>query len=247
MIARIAFAALLCAVSATAEEKKDVLPRVTAVAPLRVILGETQTVRLRGVKLKEVTEIRCKSALAVTVKEKKDAGLPNGLEAKDVGDQELVLELAVPADFAAKTLALEVVTPAGTTAPREISVDAKDVEVREKEPNNGFREAQVWDGVKPMSGRIEGDKDVDVFRIEGLAGKALVFRITAATAGSLLDPVLTIFDAAGRLLATAGDSASSRDARLSVVPKADGPLCLVVSDAHDRGGPWHEYRLELLP
>ena len=240
-------AALLCAASATAEEKKNDTPQITAITPLSIVAGETQTLRLRGLKLKEVTEIRTTPAVGATVKEKKDAAPPNGLEAKDVGDQELVVELNVPADCAAKTIALEAIAPAGTTAPRGIFVIAKDAEVREKEPNNGFREAQPWDMAKPLAGRVEGDKDVDVFRIQGRAGKPLSVRITAANAGSLLDPVLSIFDAEGHLLNTADDADGGRDARISVTPKMDGPLCLVVSDAHDRGGPWHEYRLEAQP
>ena len=92
MSPRIVVAALLCGASATAEEKKNDAPQITAITPLSVVAGETQTVRLRGLKLKEVTEIRSTPALGATVKEKKDAAPPNGLEAKDVGDQELVID-----------------------------------------------------------------------------------------------------------------------------------------------------------
>ena len=98
-----------------------------------------------------------------------------------------------------------------------------------------------------MTGRIDADKDVDVFRIEGHAGKPLEIRIIAAAAGSLLDPVLSLFDNDGHLLATDDDADGGRDARLNVTPKSDGPLCLVVSDAHDRGGSWYEYRIEAQP
>ena len=247
MSPRIAVAALFCALSASAEDKKNDAPQITAITPLSVVAGETQTVRLRGLKLKDATEVRSTPALHATVKEKKDAAPPNGLEPKDVGDQEIVLELIVPADCTAKVISLEVVTPAGTTAPGRFLVVAKDAMIREKEPNNGFREAQTWDTAKPLEGRIEADKDVDVFRIEGHTGKPLTFRITAASAGSLLDAILSIFDAEGRLFATADDADGGRDTRVSVTPKSDGPLCLVVSDAHDRGGPWHDYRIEAQP
>ena len=241
-------AVFACAAApALADEKKYEAPQIIAIMPLRVVVGETQTVHFRGLKLKEVTEVRCTPALAVTLKEKKDAGVPNGLDAKEAGDQELVVELNVPADFAAKMIALEAISPAGTTAPREIRVVVKDSEFAEKEPNNGFREAQPWDMTKPMAGRIDGDKDVDVLRIEGHAGKPLALRIIAATAGSLLDPVLSLFGNDGHLLASDDDADGGRDARFNFTPKADGPLCLVVSDAHDRGGPWHEYRIEAQP
>lgn len=247
MKVRLCVALLACATATApaADEKKTEPPRIIAVTPLRVIAGEKQTVRLRGVKLKDVTEIRATPAVTATVKEKKDASLPAGLEAKEVGDQEIAVELTVPADFAAKTVSLDAITPAGSTGPRELPVIVKDSAAREKEPNNGFREAMSWDGAQPMDGRIDADKDVDVFRLPGRAGKALTIRITAAAAGSLLDPVLALYDAAGSLLSTADDTAENRDARLSFAPKTDGPLCLVVSDAHDRGGAWHEYRLEM--
>ena len=244
MSRRIAAAFLLCAFVAGAQEKKNESPRVLAISPLRATLGETQTLRLRGMKLKDVTEVRCTPQLPVTVKEKKDAAPPNGLEAKDVGDQELAVEVNIPADFSGTKIALEVVTPTGTTSPQEIAVVAKDFAVREKEPTNGFREAQSWDAVKPMAGKIDGDKDVDVFRIPGTAGKSMAFRITAASGGSLLDPVLAIFDADGRMLGSDDDNAGGRDAKLTLTPKTDGPLFLVVTDAHDRGGAWHEYSLE---
>ena len=248
MINRIAVAIGLFATFAEAEDKKPEPPKVIAIAPLRLVAGETQTVRLRGLKLKDVSEVRCTPTMALTVKEKKDAAPPNGLEAKDVGDQELVVELNVPADGAAKTVSLEVVTPGGTTSAREFPLVAKDAESREKEPNNGFREAQAWDTSKPMAGKIDGDKDVDVFRVEGHAGKTLAVRVVAAAAGSLLDPILSIFDTDGRLLSSADDSAGAgNDARISIVPKRDGPLLIAVSDAHDRGGVWYEYRLEAQP
>jgi hypothetical protein len=241
-----ALALLVFASAAAAEEKKDDAPRITAISPLHLILGETQAVRLRGLKLKEVTEVRCTPAMPATIKEKKDATPPNGLEAKDVGDQELVAELKVPADCKSSSVEVQVVAPGGS-AQRAFLATAKDALAAEKEPNNGFAEAQPVDCSKPIAGRIDPDKDVDVYRIDGRSGATVNVRIAATEAGSLLDPILTIFDAAGHLLAAADDSDGSRDTRLTVTPKDDGPLSLVVSDAHDRGGPWHEYRLQFEP
>jgi hypothetical protein len=233
--------------AAAQEKKKDDSPRIIALTPLHVILGETQTVRLRGLKLKEVTEIRTTPPVTITLKEKKDAAPPNGLEAKDVGDQELVADLTVPADCAAAAIELTAVAPSGNSETLKVFAIAKEAVAKEKEPNNGFGDAQVVDLSKPISGRIEPDKDVDVYRVDGHSGTALNVRITAATAGSLLDPVLSVFDAAGHLIGSVDDTDGTRDARLTVTPTADGPLCLVVCDAHDRGGPWHEYWLQFDP
>ena len=233
------------AASAFAQEKKDEPPRVIAVTPLHLVAGEKSTLRLRGVKLKDATEVRVTPDAGATLKEKKDASLPNGLEAKEVGNTEISIELTPPGDCA--KLTVQVVTPTGTTEVCEVSVLRKDSCAAEKEPNNGFRETQAWDMAMPMTGKIDGDKDVDVFRIVGHAGKSLSVRIIAADAGSLLDPTLSLFDADGRLLVTADDVGGSRDARLTFIPKTDGALLLVVSDAHDRGGSWHGYRLEVQP
>ncbi len=249
MIHRIAVATCLFASFAEAEDKTPEPPKILAVAPLRLVVGETQTVRLRGLKLKDVTEVRSTPPMALSVKEKKDAALPNGLTPKDAGDQELVVEVIVPADCPAKTVSLEVVTPGGTTIPREFAIVPKDEEAREKEPNNGFREAQAWDTGKPMAGSIDADKDVDVFRVEGHAGKTLAVRVVAAAAGSLaIDPNLSVFDADGRLRSSADDSPGiGNNPQIRIVPQRDGPLFIVVSDANDRGGAWHEYRLETQP
>ena len=249
MIKRITVAICLLATFAEAEDKKPEPPKIVAVAPLRLVIGETQKIQLRGLKLKGVTEVRCTPPMVLSVKEKKDAAPPNGLTANDVGDQELVVELTVPADCTAKTVSLEVVTLDGTTIPREFAIVAKDAEAREKEPNNGFREAQPWDTGKPMTGRIDAEKDVDVFRVEGHADKTFAVTVSAAAAGSLaLDPILSVFDADGRLLSSADDSPGiGTNAQITIVPKRDGPLFIVVSDANDRGGEWHEYRLKAQP
>lgn len=232
-----------CAVTARAAEKTDEGPRVIALSPFQLTAGETTTLRLRGTKLKEASEVRVIPDAQATLKEKKDAPVPGGLEAKEVGDQEVVIELT--AAEGSDNLTLEIVTPAGVTQPREIPVVQKYAGGAEKEPNNGFREAQAIELARPLHGKIDGDKDVDVFRFDAHAGQLLSVRVVAAGAGSLLDPIISLFDAGGHVLATADDAPDGRDPTLVFTPKADGPLCLVVSDAHGRGGPWHDYRLEV--
>ena len=240
---KLAMAFAFVAIAALAEEKKDEAPRVFALFPIQLTAGEKTTLRLRGVKLKDATEVRVAPDAQATLKEKKDTGVPNGLEAKDVGDNEVAIELTPPEGCG--KLSVEIVTPGGVTKSREVSVFPKDALVAEKEPNNGFREAQPIEPGKPLRGKIDADKDVDVFRFDAHVGKALTARVIAADAGSLLDPIISLFDTAGHLLATDDDIPGHRDPVLTFTPKTDGPLCLVVNDAHDRGGPWHEYRLEI--
>ncbi len=225
-----------------AQDKKDEPARVIAIAPLHLVAGEKATFRMRGMKLKEATEVRATPDAAATLKEKKDSTVPNGLEAGDVGNTEVSIELTPPAGCA--KLTLELVTPAGTVQ-REVAVFPKDAMTAEKEPNNGFREAQQFNPAKPVLAKIDGDKDVDVFRFDARAAKPFTARVIAAGAGSLLDPFLSLYDLTGRLLASTDDTDAKRDPVLTFTPKTDGPLCLVITDAQDRGGAWHDYRLEV--
>ena len=238
----VASVGLFVPLSLHAQDKKDAVPRVIAVAPIHLTSGEKTILRFRGDKLKDATEVRVTPASAAVLKEKKDATVPNGLEAKDVGNTEVAIELTPPADCT--KLTLQLVTPGGTTEPREITVLPKNACTAEKEPNNGFREAQKIDPAKPVSGKIDADKDVDVFRFDAYAGKSFTARVIAADAGSLLDPILSLYDLGGHFLASADDTAGSRDPVLTFTPKKNGPLCLVITDAQDRGGEWHAYRLE---
>lgn len=225
-----------------AQDKKSEPPCVIAVAPIFLTAGEKTTLHLRGEKLKDATEVRIAPDAAATLKEKKDATVPNGLDAKDVGNTEVAIELTPPAG--STKLTLQIVTPAGVTEPREITVLPAHACTAEKEPNNGFREAQKIDPAKPVSGKMDADKDVDVFRFDARAGKPFTARVIAADAGSLLDPILSLYDIAGHFLASADDHGASRDPVLTFTSKSDGPLCLVITDAQDRGGEWHTYRLE---
>ena len=113
--------------------------------------------------------------------------------------------------------------------------------VEEKEPNNGFREAQKLEPGKSVRGGIQGEKDVDVFEFPAKAGQKLTVTVTGGSA-LVMDAALTCYDARGQFLA-ASDDAEARDPALTLTAVADGPIFLCVSDAHDKGGEWHSYLL----
>jgi hypothetical protein len=230
---------LSTALYAQDKEKKDE-PKIVAVAPLEAIAGKTIKLRLRGLKLSDATEVRLGS-IAATIKEKKTAEVPTGLEAKDVGDSQVEAEATVPAD-ANGELVCEVVTPAGFARGGAVRVVSEDELALEKEPNNGFREAQAVTAGKLLAGLIKEDKDVDVFSVGIRKGQQFSVKVSAAQLGSLLDPTVSIFDRNGRLLSTEDDDAG-RDVKTSVTAREDGEILIAVSDAHDRGGPWHGYEL----
>jgi Bacterial pre-peptidase C-terminal domain len=236
--------ALLAAVHLRAEDQKPDSPRITAIAPLDLIPGQETTLRIRGLKLSNATEVRFPGVIKAEIKEKKAAEIPNGLDAKDVGDTQLEVKLIVPGDLPAGPLALSIVTPDGTTAPRELRVLDVANCVDEKEPNGSFREAQSIELGKTLRGTIKEDKDVDVFQFDGKTGQRIAAEVFAARGASLLDSALTLLDARGHQLACADDSLT-RDSQLTLTLPADGRYFLTVQDAHDRGSAWHGYELSV--
>ena len=235
------------ALTTRAQEKKPDGPRVTAISPITVSPGTTVTLKVRGAKLSTATEVRFPTApsVKVTLGEKKSADVPAGLDAKDIGDTQLEAELILPCDVAPGLLGFVVITPDGTATGGSVRVRAAAQLLAEKEPDNGFREAQPIELGGLMVGSIKEDKDVDVFRFAGRARQRITADVIAPPSGSLLDPALTVFDASGQILATNDDVAPSRDARVEIELSADGAYFFCVTDAHDRGGVWHNYEFSV--
>jgi hypothetical protein len=143
-------------------------------------------------------------------------------------------------------LVIVLVAPHGET-PLRLPLLAPERGVLEVEPNPGFDKAQVLSlpSGAPLSilGAIERPQDVDVFHIAAEAGERLRVSIAAHSLGSLLDPLLTLHDSKGALIATADDGEGSRDPQLDTTVPRTGPIYLVVQDANDTGSEAHPYRV----
>jgi len=225
-----------------ADEPKKVPAGITAIEPASLVSGSTATLKIRGFKLKDTTEVRFPKAPGVkaVIKEKKDAAQPAGLENKVVGESQVLAELVLPADLPAGLLEYVIATPAGE-ASGKVPVLAPANAVDEKEPNNGFRETQKLEPGKSVRGSFQGDKDVDVYEFSAKAGQKLRVSVTGGST-LLMDAALSCYDARGHVLAMADDG-EGRDPSLTLIAGADGPVFLCVSDAHDKGGEWHSYLL----
>lgn len=231
-----------CRTTAQADDKKIEAARITATEPAVIVRGAKTTLKVRGFKLKEATELRLPTAAQAKaeITEKKDAVQPKGLENKVVGDTQLLAEITLPFDYPAGMLEYVIATPAGD-ASGKILVFPSDAVIDETEPNNGFREAQKLQPRQSASGRIQADKDVDVYAYQIIAGQQ--FKVTVTAGGSLiLDAELNCYNGRGQLLAAA-DDAQSRDPALTLKSPVDDVVFLCVSSAHDIGGEWHSYLL----
>lgn len=95
-----------------------------------------------------------------------------------------------------------------------------------------------------MNGRISEPREIDRYQLAVEPGQKWVFELTAASLGtSRLDAILTVFDSAGKKLAT-GDDGNGFDPVLPFsVPKDVKEIAVSVEDLFGRGGPEFGYRL----
>ena len=94
-----------------------------------------------------------------------------------------------------------------------------------------------------VTGRIAAVRESHSFNFNAAAGTTVVFRIESRELGFPLDPILELFDAAGKSLVRIDDLANGRDAELVFAIPAAGDYRLTVSDLHRQGGPRFLYRL----
>jgi hypothetical protein len=227
--------------SAAAQPKKDG-PRILVAVPPGVRPGVPTRLLLRGRRLDGATAVRCLGGGTVKVLKKSKVGVPPQQNARAVGDTQLEVELTVPADAPAAALTLVAVTPGGDSPPHRVLLDRVPV-VAEKEPNDGFKQAQPLTLGQTVQGSVSRPQDVDLYRFEGRAGQAVVLEVFAARLGSPLDSILTLYDGRGEVLSSSDDLADSTDSRLEVVLPRTGTYFAAVMDAHDQGGPTFVYRL----
>ena len=230
------------------EPKKPEPPRVIVTLPLAVAAGKTNSVRVRGENLTNVTELRFTDAAVkavVTLRGQTTVDVPKGGDAKKFGDSQLDVDLYFPADAALGTNYLTVSSPLGQSLPYPLIVLSADELIEEREPNGGFKLAQPLVPGKTLLGALKEAADVDVFRFEGRAGQQAVIEVCAARHGAPLDPLLTLYDAVGHILAVSDDSNGSPDSRLKFRLPADGSYLVSVIDSFDRGGPAYVYLLSV--
>ncbi len=234
----------------SAEEKKDEKkpepPRVVVAVPLGIVPGTTNTIKLRGLNLTNATTLRFLAAgpsAEVRIKSAGKVEVPKDQDSKKLGDTQLEVELTLPSGTPFGAQPFVVVTPDGESQTNSLLVLDGSSLVKEKEPNDGFRQPQPIQLGQTVQGVIAAAYDVDVFRFDGRVGQRIIAEVTAARQGSPLDAILTLYDSAGRTVAINDDSEAGMDSILRATLPADGAYFLSLMDAHDRGGPAHVYLL----
>jgi len=241
--------ALLCAGAFAAEEKKPEKkkepPQIAVVIPFNLIPGETNKIKIRGLNLTNVTEIRFAEGkqIEAVIKSRGKAEVPKEADVKKWGDTQLEVEVKLPAEISPETNTFTAVSPDGESEPRLIAITTRKSLIMEKEPNGSFKQAQPVEFGKTVQGTVGDAKDVDVFRLEGKHGQQIVAEAIASRYGSLLDPVLTLYDMYGHIIVSVDDVDESNDPVLRARLPADGNYFISVIDANDRGGQAYSYNL----
>jgi hypothetical protein len=238
---------LLISSAAIAEDKKPPEPpRIAMCAPLAVPLGATTKVIVRGWRIDNATAIRSSDEkVSVKILTKGGATIPNKQDAKQIGDQQVEIEVTT-ADAAPREVMLTVVTPTGDSRPHKVFIGGAFPIVLDKEANDGFRQAQPIQLPQIIDGQIHGDRNVDVFSFKVAKSTKVVIEVFARRHGSGLDSLLTLYDARGSIIAVNDDQKDTTDSRLEqTVPP--GRYFIGLQDAHDHGGPTHPYRLIVQP
>ncbi len=179
---------------------------------------------------------------ATTVK-----GSHDGIQVTIIGDradEALQVDVQPAANVPRGKYELWVVSPAGESERRPLYVDELP-QLAESEPNDALGEADVTPLEAGVWGVLAAQGDVDRFKFEAKAGQSLVFEIAAASIGSKANVVLTVADAAGRVLADNNDFGGTSDPLLAFQPPVDGEYIVTVSDLMREGGGEHSYRLSL--
>jgi hypothetical protein len=197
----------LAAFAPAQDKKKDAKPpgpKVLYTIPLVVKPGEKQKLAVRGKNLDAVKEVTVAGTEAkVKVLGAKKVAVPNNYPAEKVGDSEAEIELELPKDAKPGAVTLTAAGPAGESAPHALLVADNTPAVKEKEPNDGFDQAQPIPVPCAVDGTIKAERDVDVYKLDGKKGDTLRIEVQAAKYGSPTDPLVSLYDANRQLTRTA--------------------------------------------
>ncbi|HEV3440780.1 MAG TPA: PPC domain-containing protein [Gemmata sp.] len=230
-------------------DKKDPPGLLLYAIPLVAKTGEKQKITLRGKGLASVKEIKVVGVDDAKVKilGGKAVGVPNNYPGERVGDSEVELELELPKGAKAGEVKLVAIGPGGESPSYTLLLRDELPAVAEKEPNDGFDQAQMIAIPCAVEGTIKSERDVDVFKFEGKKGDKLRIEMQAARYGSPVDGILTLYDVDRRVVDSANDTAGIPDPILNVTLPKDGTYYLSVIDANDLGGINFGYRLIVRP
>ena len=186
------------------------------VRPAGSACGPTTKMVIRGWALDSATEVRSSSPqVSFKVLSAASVAVPNGQDAKQVGDTQMELEVTVVEGVEPGDATLTVVSPTGESPPHQLLIGSVHPLVADSEPNDGFQQAQPIQIPQAVDGQIHGDRNVDVFSFDIADPQSVTIEVLARRHGSGLDSLLTLFDHRGNIVAVNDDHDGTTDSRIT--------------------------------
>ncbi|MEW4487554.1 hypothetical protein AB1L42_05700 [Thalassoglobus sp. JC818] len=165
----------------------------------------------------------------------------------EAGNESPVLNtfiVTIPGDVPAETVEARVGGLWGFSNPRRFAIDV-DPTVMEAEGNNEPETAVTIPMNSVVDGRLDAASDVDWIRFRGSALQRVILSCAAASIDSLMEPVLSVYDATGRHRLKWKQAAGTGDCTLVFDVPADGEYLVRLHDITFRNGPNYYYRLHI--
>ncbi len=175
--------------------------RLGSVFPPGANPGKSVVVTLGGEDLDDVAELRF-SHPGITAKQKLAAPGPFDKGPVPVPNQ---FEVTVAANVPHGAYDVRAVGLYGISNPRAFTVGDQP-ETVEEEPNDSRETATEVSLPCVLNGQSDKPTDVDWYKITGVAGQRLLLDCRARRIDSLMDPVVSVFDGAGRELDSSRDN-----------------------------------------
>src|SRR5262249_24478914 len=153
-------------------------------------------------------------------------------------------EVSAAAELPRGRYDLWVVGPGGESDHQPLYLDELP-QTAETEPNDALAKANSAVLPGAVWGTLAARGDVDSYSFDARAGQELVVELAANSIGSKTNAVLTLYDAAGRVLAQNNDFGDGGDPLVPFAVPADGRYTIQVSDLMLNGSAAHFYRLTM--
>jgi hypothetical protein len=235
-------------------DNRVIPPEVTKVWPVGMQRGTTSTFTLDGRNLSDliavifdapgitakVTQVTDVPEVAVKVGE--SAPVPHGKK------QTATVEVTAAKDVEPGLHWFRIRTPLGTTNLMPIDVGAfPEVNSNENAWSHAEMPPEAATLPATLVGTIAVPGQVDSYQFEGRAGEELVFPVTAAPLGSMLESQLFLRNDAGQVLAQSGEYLNRADAVLTYKLPQAGKYTLSVTDREKSGSADRFYRVDAGP
>jgi hypothetical protein len=228
-------------------------PTISKVWPAGMQRGTTATFTLDGRNLTgakavifDAAGITARLRAITDVSEKISgprAGVDLGAQVPLGKKQTAQLEVTVAKDVAPGIHKFRIQTALGTSDTAVLDIGSLPEIQETGKDANAAAQSQPVTLPATLVGAVSTPGDADQYEFAGKAGEQVVFQVVASPLGSQLESLLTLRNAAGEVLAQAGEKDIQADSVLTWTLPQDGDYTFTVTDREKGGGADHFYRI----